>query len=286
MELIGDQSLDATFAALADPTRRAILARLAQGDASVMQLAAPFAMTQPAVSSTSRCGAAGLVSRRRDAQRRPCHLEAPALRNATEWLDEYRRFWAGATSASTSCSPTCKRTSKETTREPDPQPDGRTRRRARDRDHPRLRRATSPRVPCAHRTGPAPAMASAARLGVDRLRHRPAPRRGVALRHPRTKGAEMVVHGVYREVSPPDRLVSTESFDDDWTGGESIVTSTFDEVEGVTTVTVSVIYTSREVRRCPCHRHGSRHGRGLRPARGAARPTTTCAVGDGTMTRF
>ena len=95
MELIGDARLDATFAALADPTRRAILARLASGEASVMELAEPFTMTQPAISKHLKVlERAGLVSRHRDAQRRPCRLEAQALRDATEWLDEYRRFWA------------------------------------------------------------------------------------------------------------------------------------------------------------------------------------------------
>jgi DNA-binding transcriptional ArsR family regulator len=87
--------LDATFAALADPTRRAIIARLAAGEASVTELAAPFAMTQPAISKHLKVlERAGLVARRRDAQRRPCRLDADALRQATEWLEPYRRFWA------------------------------------------------------------------------------------------------------------------------------------------------------------------------------------------------
>jgi DNA-binding transcriptional ArsR family regulator len=87
--------LDATFAALADPTRRAIIARLARGEASVTELAEPFAMTQPAISKHLKVlERAGLVTRRRDAQRRPCRLEAVALREATEWLETYRRFWA------------------------------------------------------------------------------------------------------------------------------------------------------------------------------------------------
>lgn len=89
------EGLDAAFAALADPTRRAIIARLARGEASVTELAAPFAMTQPAISKHLKVlERAGLVSRRRDAQRRPCRLEARTLRDATEWLDGYRRFWA------------------------------------------------------------------------------------------------------------------------------------------------------------------------------------------------
>jgi DNA-binding transcriptional ArsR family regulator len=86
--------LDATFAALADPTRRAILARLAAGEASVGELAAPFAMSQPAISKHLRVlERAGLVSRGRDAQRRPSRLEAQPLAAANEWLEAYRRFW-------------------------------------------------------------------------------------------------------------------------------------------------------------------------------------------------
>jgi DNA-binding transcriptional ArsR family regulator len=86
--------LDATFAALADPTRRAILARLAEGEASVKELAEPFAMTQPAISKHLKVlERAGLVERGRDAQRRPCRLVAEPMRAATEWLGDYRRFW-------------------------------------------------------------------------------------------------------------------------------------------------------------------------------------------------
>lgn len=86
--------LDATFAALADPTRRAILARLAQGEASVSELAEPFAMTQPAISKHLKVlERAGLISQGRDAQRRPRRLEARPLAEATAWLERYRRFW-------------------------------------------------------------------------------------------------------------------------------------------------------------------------------------------------
>jgi DNA-binding transcriptional ArsR family regulator len=88
--------LDATFAALADPTRRAILARLASGDASVMELAEPFAMSQPAISKHLKVlERAGLISRSRDAQRRPRRLEAKPLAEATKWLERYRRHWEG-----------------------------------------------------------------------------------------------------------------------------------------------------------------------------------------------
>jgi DNA-binding transcriptional ArsR family regulator len=90
------QRLDTTFAALADPTRRAILARLASGEATVMELAEPFAMTQPAISKHLKVlERAGLISRGRDAQRRPCRLEGKALAEATKWLEGYRQFWEG-----------------------------------------------------------------------------------------------------------------------------------------------------------------------------------------------
>jgi len=88
------RALDATFAALADPTRRAILARLAAGEASVTELAAPFSMTQPAISKHLKVlASAGLIVRDRDAQRRPSRLDARPLAAATEWLLEYREFW-------------------------------------------------------------------------------------------------------------------------------------------------------------------------------------------------
>lgn len=86
--------LSATFAALADPTRRAILARLIKGDCSVTELAEPFAMSQPAVSKHLKVlERAGLVSRGREAQWRPCRLDAGPLKDATEWLEPYRRLW-------------------------------------------------------------------------------------------------------------------------------------------------------------------------------------------------
>lgn len=86
--------LDATFAALADSTRRAILARLRSGEATVTELAAPFDMSQPAISKHLKVlERAGLISRGRDAQRRPCRLEARPLKDATDWLENYRRYW-------------------------------------------------------------------------------------------------------------------------------------------------------------------------------------------------
>jgi DNA-binding transcriptional ArsR family regulator len=86
--------LDAVFAALADPTRRAILARLASGEASVMELAEPFAMSQPAISKHLKVlERAGLVSRGRAAQRRPRRLEARPLAEVNQWLERYRQYW-------------------------------------------------------------------------------------------------------------------------------------------------------------------------------------------------
>ena len=93
-EELAPDRLDATFAALADPTRRAILARLASGEASVTELAEPFEMTQPAISKHLKVlERAGLISGGRDAQRRPRRLEAQPLAEATEWLERYRQYW-------------------------------------------------------------------------------------------------------------------------------------------------------------------------------------------------
>jgi DNA-binding transcriptional ArsR family regulator len=99
MELNGygqeaSNALDVTFATLADPTRRAILARLAKGEASVKELAEPFAMSQPAISKHLKVlERAGLVSRGRDAQRRPVRIEAKPLADAAEFIERYRTFW-------------------------------------------------------------------------------------------------------------------------------------------------------------------------------------------------
>jgi DNA-binding transcriptional ArsR family regulator len=88
--------LDATFAALADPTRRAILARLASGDASVMELAEPFAMSQPAISKHLRVlERAGLVTTSHDGQRRPRRIQGKPLADASTWLEKYRELWEG-----------------------------------------------------------------------------------------------------------------------------------------------------------------------------------------------
>ncbi|GHH79212.1 ArsR/SmtB family transcription factor [Promicromonospora soli] len=94
MGTVTAERLDATFAALADPTRRAIVARLAAGDATVTELAAPFNISQPAISKHVKVlERAGLVTRSRQAQRRPCRLQAGPLRDVTAWLANYRDYW-------------------------------------------------------------------------------------------------------------------------------------------------------------------------------------------------
>ncbi|MEZ5832711.1 MAG: metalloregulator ArsR/SmtB family transcription factor [Dongiaceae bacterium] len=92
--MTSSERLDAAFAALADPTRRAILARLASGEASVLELTKPFAMSQPAISKHLKVlERAGLISRGRDAQRRPCRIEGKPLADVSDWLETYRQIW-------------------------------------------------------------------------------------------------------------------------------------------------------------------------------------------------
>jgi DNA-binding transcriptional ArsR family regulator len=89
-----NDQLSTTFSALADPTRRAILARLASGEASVTELAGPFEMTMPAISKHLKVlERAGLIARGREAQWRPCRLEAGPLKDVAQWVEDYRRFW-------------------------------------------------------------------------------------------------------------------------------------------------------------------------------------------------
>jgi DNA-binding transcriptional ArsR family regulator len=86
--------LNETFAALSDPTRRAMIARLAKGDATVMELAAPFTLSQPTISKHLKVlEHAGLISRSREAQTRPCHLEAGRLKELADWVGDYQKFW-------------------------------------------------------------------------------------------------------------------------------------------------------------------------------------------------
>lgn len=92
--MTSSEQLDATFSALADPTRRAILARLSQGEMTVQHLAAPFPMSLPAVSKHLKVlEHAGLIERGREAQWRPCRLKVEPLKEASDWIDHYRRIW-------------------------------------------------------------------------------------------------------------------------------------------------------------------------------------------------
>lgn len=91
---LSDNELDAAFTALADPTRRAIISRLAEGEAGVLELAGRFPMSQPAISKHLKVlETAGLISRRKDAQRRPCRLEPLRLKQLADWVGSYREFW-------------------------------------------------------------------------------------------------------------------------------------------------------------------------------------------------
>jgi DNA-binding transcriptional ArsR family regulator len=95
--MLAPDPLSVTLSALADPTRRAILARLAEGEATVNEIAKPFDISLPAVSRHLKVlEAAGLISRGREAQWRPCRLETEALKNIDNWLARYRRFWTGS----------------------------------------------------------------------------------------------------------------------------------------------------------------------------------------------
>jgi DNA-binding transcriptional ArsR family regulator len=95
MTAVVDERLDATFAALADPTRRAIVARLARGDATVNELAQPFQLSLPGISKHLKVlERSGLITRRRQAQFRPCHLERQALDSAVDWIETNRRLWS------------------------------------------------------------------------------------------------------------------------------------------------------------------------------------------------
>ncbi|MDT7649320.1 MAG: hypothetical protein QOI36_726 [Pseudonocardiales bacterium] len=96
-QVMSDDALSVTFAALADPTRRAILARLSRGEASVTELAEPFAVTMPAISKHLKVlERAGLITRSRSAQWRPCRLDARPLADVADWVQRYQEFWEGS----------------------------------------------------------------------------------------------------------------------------------------------------------------------------------------------
>ena len=187
-------SLSATFAALADPTRRAILARLASGECSVTELAEPFEMSMPAVSKHLRVlERAGLVARGRDAQWRPCRLEAAPLKEVADWAERYRHIWEGRLDrldAYLQCvTRQGSRKSKEKTHARHAAPQIAARSRSRRRRTPRspdpaLRRAAPARVGRDDEARARPPLVGLPLRGPlgHRLRNRPARRRQVALR--------------------------------------------------------------------------------------------------------
>nr|BFE79854.1 hypothetical protein GCM10020093_024550 [Planobispora longispora] len=242
--------LDATFAALADPTRRAILARLREGEATVTELAAPFAMTQPGISKHLRVlERAGLISRGRDAQRRPCRWRP--LRSRTPWTGWRTTAPTGrrATRGWTPCS------ANSTTRGRTP-PNGRsgdvaagTGRRA---DGTGAVRHRSPAHQDLHRprrlvfdafTRPELLRrwhgARGWHLVVCEVDLRPGGVWRFVSRGP--DGAEMGLGGVFHEVDAPGRLVHSE-LHDGWEEGEALVTTVFDERDGRTAMTTTVRY--------------------------------------------
>lgn len=215
MELRGygsmdSERLDATFAALADPTRRAILARLTSGAATMSELASPFDMSQPAVSKHLKVlERVGLVSRGR-----PRRLEAGPLKAASDWLGSYRRFWTDREMVLTRVFDAPRGLVFDAFTQPD-----------------LLRRWFGARgwqlVVCE----------------VDL-------RVGGAWRFVSRSqdGTEIGHGGVYREVVPSDRLVFTESYDDQWVPGQVMVTSSFVECAGRTTLTSTLRFDTKEIR--------------------------------------
>src|SRR5438128_3908619 len=142
----GPDRLDATFAALADATRRAIVARLAVGEASVLELAAPFDMSQPAISKHLKVlERAGLITRSRDAQRRPCRLEPRRLEQLSAWVEGYRKLWEDSYARLDDLLNELKTKNKENPRDAKTR-NHRTTRRAHDHRKARVRRAARARV--------------------------------------------------------------------------------------------------------------------------------------------
>jgi uncharacterized protein YndB with AHSA1/START domain/DNA-binding transcriptional ArsR family regulator len=273
MELIGyEQSnpvgLDATFAALADPTRRAILARLSSGEATVTELAEPFAMTQPAISKHLKVlERAGLISRGRDAQRRPRRLEAKPLAQATEWLEHYRQFWEATYLQLDSLLDELKTLNPKEKHESQLQAKS---------EPNQLRRSTMTPTGTMQLSTP-----TDREIVVTRVFNAPRTivfdaftkpellkrwlfgpggwtlevcevdlRVGGAYRYVwrNSNGVEMGMGGIHREVVPPERIVSTQLFDQDWTGGEAVGTLILTEQDGKTTLTNTLLYSSREAR--------------------------------------
>src|SRR5215831_2258419 len=216
-------SLDMTFAALADPTRRAILARLAICEASVSELAAPFKLSQPAISKHLKVlERAGLISKGRMAQRRPRMLVAKPIEDATAWLQGYRN--PGTLQFTT--------------------PGDREIRMERVFAAPRelvFEAFTNPNLLKRWffgKPGGVLAVCEVALKAGDSFRY--------VWRDP--DGTEMGMSGICLEIKPPERLVATEKFDQPWYPGEATGTITLTEKEGLTTLTQTIRYASQSAR--------------------------------------
>ena len=200
--------LSTTFAALADPTRRAILARLAAGEASVSELAEPFDMSLPAISKHLKVlERAGLIARSRAAQRRPCRLEAARLKDVADWVERYRRFWDESLDRSRPIWASCKGKDADHGREPlTPPHPGRAR-----ADHHAA--CSTRREASSSRSGREPEHMvrwlgpkgfTAPSCEIDL---RPGGAWRACIRSP--EGTDHRMQGVYREIAPPERLVFT-----------------------------------------------------------------------------
>jgi uncharacterized protein YndB with AHSA1/START domain len=216
-------SLDATFAALADPTRRAILARLAAGEATVMELAAPFQLSQPTISKHLKAlERAGLIAQGRDAQRRPRRLVSKPLEDATEWLRGYRNPGTLQLTTPGDCEIVLRRVFAAPRRDVF---DAFTK--------PELLKRWLFGVPngC---------------LAVCKV----ASQAGQAFRYlwRSPDGSEMGMRGRCLEFKRPERLVATEKFDQPWYPGEAVGTITLTEIDGVTRLTQTIRYESRAAR--------------------------------------
>ena len=241
-----EDELSRVFSALADPTRRDIVSRLAVGDATVGELAAPYDVSIQAVSKHLKVlEDAGLVSRSRDAQRRPCHLEAEVFDLMTKWIERYRREAeeryrrldtvlaemddvstdrARRSSETNEGSSIMTTTTKhETTIEADPTLPDR-------HDHPRLRRAARPRLPRPHRSRAHRTMARARRTPTMRIDRWDAETGGSYRYAALTDGAEIATfYGSFHEVRPSERIVQTFT----WEGmpdGVALETLTFEDI--------------------------------------------------------
>ena len=264
MDVVAADPLDLTFAALADPTRRAILARLATGDASVTELAEPFAMSQPAISKHLKVlERAGLISRGRDAQRRPRRLDAAPLAEATMWLERYRQFWEARY------------------RQLDALLDELTKDELKKSRITRAGKAAQEEVtmmnasmltittPSDREIAMTRVFAAPARLVYDAHTKPELLKRWLGVFGgwslstceidlrvggkyrwvwSKASGTEMGMDGTYQELVTNARIVATEAFDDPWYEGQCLVTTEFVETDGTTTLTATMLYDSKKIR--------------------------------------